>query len=413
MPRRRPTVSPPSERGRRLMMTRQGAILALTVLVVAVGVAWWAGTQTDKGPDPSQQAETSANGQPATSPEGGLLPWEQQVSQVYQDVQPSVVNITSTVVTETFFGERAQEGTGSGFVYDNDGRIITNHHVVQNASQIEVTFPDGSIATAEVIGTDPLNDLAVIDVDGIPADQLDPVEMGSSGNLTPGQLAIAIGNPFGQFERTITTGVVSALNRTIERQGQRPIFGLIQTDASINRGNSGGPLLNSQGEVIGITTAIYSPSGGSVGIGFAVPSNTVDQEVPVLIEQGRYPHPWLGISAPPYSLTPELAQILRQRANLDLGTDHGVFVVGVASGSPADRAGLQPAQRGRTVGNREIPIDGDIITAVDGVEVTSLEDIIRYLETETEVGQTVTLTIVRDGQQMRVDVTLDERPPGQ
>ena len=400
-------------------MTRRAALWALVVLVVAAGVVWWASTPT--GPD-ADAPTTATSPQPtngaqsdSTPPgkEDGLLPWEQQVSQIYQDVQPSVVNITSTVITQTFFGEQAQEGTGSGFVYDKQGRIITNYHVVQNASQVEVTFPDGSIASAEVIGTDPLNDLAVLDVDGIPDDQLHPVQMGDSSQLVPGQLAIAIGNPFGQFERTITTGVISALNRTLNRGNQQPIFGLIQTDASINQGNSGGPLLNSQGEVIGITTAIYSPSGGSVGIGFAIPSDTVAKEVPVLIEKGRYPHPWLGVRTTPYPLTPELAQWLRQRADLDLGTDHGVFVVSVTPNGPADAAGIQGAQRVLPVGNREVPIDGDIITAVDGVDVTSLEDIIRYLETETEVGQAVTVQLVRDGETVSVDVTLGERPPGQ
>lgn len=405
-------------------MTRRDAVWALLVLVVALGALWWVSSQTGTEPEQSpattsSSSSSSSNGangngssdapSPSTSSDG-LLPWEQQVSQVYQDVQPSVVNITSTVVTETFFGPQAQEGTGSGFVYDDEGRIITNYHVVQNASQIEVTFPDGSIASAEIIGTDPLNDLAVLDVDGIPTDQLHPVEMGDSGHLVPGQLAIAIGNPFGQFERTITAGVISALDRTISREGQRPIFGLIQTDASINRGNSGGPLLNSQGRVIGITTAIYSPSGGSVGIGFAIPSNTVAKEVPVLIDRGRYPHPWIGITG--YPLTPGLAERLRQ-AGLDLGTDHGAIIAQVNSGGPADQAGLRGATDIEVVGNRRVPIGGDIITAVDGVEVTSLEDIIGYLETETEVGQTVTLTVVRDGQEMTVDVTLGERPPGQ
>ena len=392
-------------------MTRRGAIWALIVLVAALGVIWWAATRTEA---PAVNSANASGAATDSASNGGLLDWEQQVSQIYQDVQPSVVNITSTVITQTFFGQQAQEGTGSGFVYDKRGRVITNYHVIQNASQIEVTFPDGSIATAEIIGTDPLNDLAVLDVDGIPEEQLHPVQMADSSQLVPGQLAIAIGNPFGQFERTITTGVVSALNRTLSRgEGQTPIFGLIQTDASINRGNSGGPLLNSQGRVIGITTAIYSPSGGSVGIGFAIPSDTVSKEVPVLIEKGRYPHPWLGINAPPYPLTPELAQWLRQQAELELGTDHGVFVVAVTPGGPADEAGIQGAERGLRVGNRQVPIDGDIITAVDGVEVSSLEDIIRYLETETEVGQTVQLTIVRDGQARTVDVTLGERPPGQ
>ena len=393
-------------------MTRRDAIWALLVLVVAVGAVLWATSQTDPNSDPAPPStSSSSNGSSANSASNGLLPWEQQVSQVYQDVQPSVVNITSTVITQTFFGQQqAQEGTGSGFVYDDEGRIITNHHVVQNASQIEVTFPDGLIATADVIGTDPLNDLAVLDVDGIPADQFHPVEMGDSDRLIPGQLAIAIGNPFGQFERTITTGVISALDRTISREGQRPIFGLIQTDASINRGNSGGPLLNSQGEVIGITTAIYSPSGGSVGIGFAIPANTVAKEVPVLIDRGRYPHPWVGISG--YPLTPGLAERLRQ-SGINLGADHGAIIADVTPGGPADQAGLQGATDLRVVGNRQIPIGGDIITAIDGVEVTSLEDIIRYLETETEVGQTVTLTVVRNGDPLTVDVTLGERPPVQ
>ncbi|MFB6285850.1 MAG: S1C family serine protease [Candidatus Bipolaricaulia bacterium] len=411
-------------------MPRRYIALSLLILITAVGVAWWAGTQTAMESGLPSNAAT-ANQEPSTtsttqtddpsttsgqdqlrpSQSGGLLPWEQRATQVYQDAQPAVVNITSTVVTQSFRGERAREGTGSGFVYDKQGRIITNYHVVQNASQIEVTFPGGNIATAEMIGTDPINDLAVIDVD-VPKDQLHPVEMGNSDQLVPGQMAIAIGNPFGQFERTATMGVVSALDRTLRRgNGQPPIFGLIQTDAAINRGNSGGPLLNSQGRVIGVTTAIFSPSGGSVGIGFAVPSNTVSQEVPVLIEKGRYPHPWLGISAPSYPLTPELAQRLRE-AGITIGTDHGVMVYKVTPGGPADQAGIQGADRLAVVGNRQVPLGGDIITAIDGTQVSSIADLMGYLQTETEVGQTVTLTIVRDGQEQTVEVTLGRRPVG-
>ncbi len=413
-------------------MIRQRFVWVLIVLVVAGGVAWWAGTQSGLELGLPSSAATANQEPSATStsqPEGastsssanglrasqmsGLLPWEQRATQVYQDIQPAVVNITSTVVRESLMGEQAQEGTGSGFVYDKQGRIITNHHVVQNASRIEVTFPGGQISSAEVIGTDPINDLAVIDVDGIPETQLHPVEMGDSSQLVPGQMTIAVGNPFGQFERTVTTGVVSALNRTLRRgNGQSPIFGLIQTDAAINRGNSGGPLLNSQGKVIGVTTAIFSPNGGSVGIGFAVPSNTVTKEVPVLIENGRYPHPWIGISAPSYPLTPELAQRLRE-AGLTVKAAHGVLVYKVTPGGPAAQAGIQGADRLVVVGNRQVPIGGDIITAINGTQVSSIADLMRYLETKTEVGQAVTLTIARDGQERTVDVTLSERPLGE
>jgi len=402
------------------MMSRRYIVLSLLILITAVGVAWWAGTQVGMESGLPSNAAT-ANPEPSTTSDqdqlrlsqtDGLLRLERRTTQVYKDVQPAVVNITSTVVTQSFRGEQAREGTGSGFVYDKQGRIITNYHVVRNASQIEVTFPSGNIATAEVIGADPINDLAVIDVD-VPKDELHPVQVGDSDQLVPGQMAIAIGNPFGQFERTVTTGVVSALDRTLRRgNGQPPIFGLIQTDAAINRGNSGGPLLNSQGRVIGVTTAIFSPSGGSVGIGFAIPSNTVSQEVPVLIEKGRYPHPWLGISAPSYPLTPDLAQRLRE-AGIAIGTDHGVMVYEVTPGGPADQAGIQGADRLAVVGNRQVPIGGDIISAIDGTQVSGIADLMGYLQTETEVGQTVTLTIVRDGQEQTVEVTLARRPVGQ
>ena len=226
---------------------------------------------------------------------------EQLVSSVYQRVSPAVVYITSKVIQYSFFwGPIPQEGTGSGFLIDREGHIVTNNHVVAGAEEVEVTLGDGGVLPARVVGTDPYNDLAVLKIDAEAA-RLIPVELGTSANLRVGQRAIAIGNPFG-LDRTLTVGVISSLGRIIERQGELPLGEAIQTDAAINPGNSGGPLLNSQGQVIGVNTAIKSPTGGSVGIGFAVPVDAVKRVVPELIEKGYYAHPWLGFEA--YSICP-------------------------------------------------------------------------------------------------------------
>lgn len=323
---------------------------------------------------------------------------EQLVISVYERVSPAVVHITSRVIVLSFFLEPIpQEGTGSGFIIDKEGHIVTNNHVIEGAESVEVTMADGTIASAEVVGTDPYNDLAVIKID-VPSRKLYPVELGSSADLRVGRRAIAIGNPFG-LDRTLTVGVISSLGRIIEREGERPLGELIQTDAAINPGNSGGPLLDSQGRVIGVNTAIR---GGAENIGFAIPVDTVKRVVPELIEKERYAHPWLGFDA--YRITLTLARAL------DLPVEKGLLIARIYRDSPAARAGLQGAKREVRVGNYIVLAGGDIVTAIDGREVEDMESLMVYLETKTSVGQVVELTIIRDGMERRIEVELGERP---
>ena len=326
---------------------------------------------------------------------------EQLVTNVYQRVSPAVVHITSKVIQYSFFwGPIPQEGTGSGFIIDREGHIVTNNHVVASAEEVEVTLADGTGLPAKVVGTDPYNDLAVLKVN-VPAAQLTPVELGTSANLRVGQRAIAIGNPFG-LDRTLTVGVISSLGRIIEREGELPLGEAIQTDAAINPGNSGGPLLNSQGQVIGVNTAIRSPTGGSVGIGFAVPVDTVKRVIPELIEKGYYAHPWLGFEA--YSIVPALAR------GLDLPVEKGLLIARIYRDGPAHEAGLRGADREVRVGNYVLLAGGDIVTTVNGTAVASMEDLIIYLETKTRVGDRMTLTIWRDGKEQQGEITVGERP---
>ena len=254
---------------------------------------------------------------------------EQLLVDLYERVSSSVVHIAVTI------GGPARGGTGSGFVLDTDGHIVTNNHVVENARRIMVTFADDTTAEAQVVGTDPDSDLAVIQVD-VPASDLQPVELGDSDTLRVGQRAIAVGNPFG-FEQTMTTGIVSALGRVIRQESGFSLPQLIQTDAAINPGNSGGPLLDSQGQVIGVNTLIFSESGSNSGVGFAVPVNAVKRVVPSLIAIGRYADPWLGIQGG--SLTPLIAEAL------DLPVDRGVLIQVVIPDGPAESAGLQESNR--------------------------------------------------------------------
>jgi S1-C subfamily serine protease len=263
-----------------------------------------------------------------------------------------------------------------------------------------VTLADRTVLPAKVVGTDPYNDLAVLKVNA-PMAQLTPLELGTSANLRVGRRAIAIGNPFG-LDRTLTVGVISSLGRVIEREGQLPLGEAIQTDAAINPGNSGGPLLDSQGQVIGVNTAIRSPTGGSVGIGFAVPVDAVKRVVPELIEKGYYAHPWLGFEA--YSIGPGLAR------RLDLPLEKGLLIARIYRDGPAHRAGLQGADREVRVGNYVILAGGDIVTALDDTAVEAMQDLIIYLETKTRVGSRLMLTIVRDGNEQQVAITVGERP---
>lgn len=340
---------------------------------------------------------------PTTATDAGsaVVTEEEQVINVYARVSPAVVFITSRVIVRDFFmGLVPQEGTGSGFVIDKEGHIITNNHVVENADRIMVTLDDDTSVEAALVGTDPANDVAVVRID-VPADKLRPVELGSSADLRVGQTAIAIGNPF-RLERTLTTGVISSLGRPLEAEGGRMIYDVIQTDAAINPGNSGGPLLDLNGRVIGVNTAIVSPSGGSIGLGFAVPVDTVKRVATAILENGYYPHPWLGITG--ISIVPELADAL------DLPAERGVLVIEVAPGQAAATAGIRGGERRVRVGDYIVPLGGDILVGIDGTQIRGMEDLVKYLETRTAVGQTVELTIIRDGREEVVRVTLGEQP---
>lgn len=328
---------------------------------------------------------------------------ERRTVEVYERVAPSVVNITTRVMRRGFFFEAIpEEGAGSGFIIDTDGHILTNYHVVEGAESVEVGLGDDQIFPAQVVGTDPRNDIAVLRIEA-PAELLAPVTFGDAASLAVGQRAIAIGNPFGQFGRTLTTGVISALDRTLETSGGRVISGIIQTDAAINRGNSGGPLLDSAGRVIGINSAIFSPTGTSAGVGFAIPSDTILRVLPELLELGYYRHPYLGVRYA-YAVTPRLADAL------DLSVDSGLLLVQLYSGSPLDQAGVRQAQREAILGNRRIYLGGDILTAIDGQPVVSMEQLQLLLENKYRVGNTVTVSLVRDGNHFDLQVQLGEEP---
>jgi len=343
------------------------------------------------------------------------------LEQIYQNVSPSVVYVevlqkqTAGIDLPGWpFGEPSPQqpqepyvhGSGSGFVWDKAGHIVTNNHVVEGADKIKVKFPDGAIVTGTVIGANPDSDLAVVKVD-LPADELHPVRLGDSTSVRVGQLAVAIGNPFG-LENTMTVGFVSALERSLPVESNveelhYTIPDVIQTDAPINPGNSGGVLVNDRGEVIGVTTAIVSPVRASAGIGFAIPSAIVQKVIPALIEDGRYGVPWLGISGT--SLDANLAQEMGLKAD-----QRGALVVDVVPGGPADEAGVRGSDRKITVDGEDQRVGGDVIVAIDGQFVETFEDVVAYLFRSTEVEQKVTLTALRDGRERQIEVTLRERP---
>ncbi len=322
---------------------------------------------------------------------------------IYEQRNRGVVNITTETVAYNWFLEPVpQEGsTGSGSVIDQRGYVLTNYHVVEEAFKVFVTLSDGEQIEGEVIGTDPENDLAVVKFD--PGDRdLVTIPMATSSNLRVGQKVLAIGNPFG-LDRTLTTGVVSGLGRAIRASSNLVIRDMIQTDASINRGNSGGPLLDNQGNMIGINTVIFSPSGGSIGIGFAVPVDTARRVVPDLIEFGRVRRGWIQIV--PRQLFPRLVQYA------DLPVDQGVLISDVVEDGNADRAGLRGGERSQAVryGSTIIYLGGDIIVEVDGTPVRSLENLYEALE-DNRPGEEVTVEYIRGGRRRETSVVLSERP---
>jgi S1-C subfamily serine protease len=332
---------------------------------------------------------------------------EAQIIAVYETVSPAVVNITNrSYAYDMFMNAVPQEGSGSGFLYDTEGHIVTNFHVIENAEELLVTLASGQVYEVKVIGVDPANDLAVIDIDapqGLPG----PVVLGDSANLRVGQFVVAIGNPFG-LEQTLTTGVISALGRVIESPEDNRFIGeAIQTDAAINPGNSGGPLLDLNGRLIGVNSQIISPSRASAGIGFAVSANTVRRVVPELISRGYYPHPWLGAQMLP--LTPTLAKVFRD-ADMKVPVDAGLLVIETVRGASAAKAGIRGGDRLVRIGRYQVPLDGDIIIAINGEPVNNFEELTVYLETHTKVSDTVDVTVIRGGEEQSIAVTLDERP---
>lgn len=332
---------------------------------------------------------------------------QEAVVSVYNQCGPSVVNITTLAYVYNWFsGNVQEEGTGSGFVYDTEGHVLTNYHVIQGADKVIVTLSTGDEYTATVVGQDSSNDLAVLSIDAgskLPS----PLPLGDSDAARVGQTVLAIGSPYG-LQQTLTTGVVSALGRVIESPEANQFIGeVIQTDAAINPGNSGGPLLDLDGQVIGINSQILSSSGASAGIGFAISSNTIRRVVPQLIAYGTYQHSWLGIET--LDLNENIAGILRQ-AGAELTVSEGVLVMAFDSGSPAQAAGLRAGSRQVRIGWSLVPLGGDVIVGIDGHTVDSMADLTVYLEMNTSVGQTVRIAAVRNGSQIVIPVTLKARP---
>jgi S1-C subfamily serine protease len=330
------------------------------------------------------------------------------LANVFKRVENSVVQITSTrsnpnqiTIINGVPANGKSTALGSGFVYDNQGHIVTNYHVIDGATAADVTFTDGNTYSAKVIGKDPDADIAVLQItDDFSGEKVVPLPIANSSSLNPGDQLIAIGNPFG-LSGTITTGIVSGEGRLLPNPDTGfSIPNIVQTDAAINPGNSGGPLLNSQGRVIGMNTAILSRTGSYSGVGFAIPSNTIAKEVPLIIKNGTYVHPWLGISGG--KITPEIAQTAGLSRNYQ-----GVVIGSVQPGSPADKAGLQAMTQDMSGSNTHI---GDIITAVDGHPTKQIDDIINYIDSNKSVGDNVKLTINRNGQTMDVTATLQARP---
>jgi S1-C subfamily serine protease len=392
-----------------------GAILTLAVVAVlafagglALSPQLYAVAQAANGEAVFELAPATS-AEPAWQSDDTLARFEAALIDIYQRALPSVVDIEVTQrVTIGMTNRLGQEdlfrrGEGSGFVWDQAGHIVTNYHVVEDAEAVKVSFADGTSAEAQVIGTDPDADLAVLEVD-LPASELQPLVLGDSDALQVGQLTLAIGNPYGQ-DFTMTSGIISAVGRTISSNSSSfSIPEVIQTDAAINPGNSGGPLLSRLGEVVGINSMILSDSGSSDGVGFAIPINIAKQVVPSLIAGREYEYAWLGISGT--SLTDEIMEAM------GLAPDtRGALIISVAQNGPAGRAGLRGSQGVLTIAGQEVPYGGDIITAIQEEPITDMDDLITYLVEHARPGDQVTLNVIRsDGARENVTVTLGVRP---
>jgi S1-C subfamily serine protease len=361
-------------------------------------------TQGPPGPQGIQGIQ-GRPGPPGSSDQTSI--GQPDLTSVFKKVENSVVQITSkvstvdnSVIVNGMPLQSQSTRLGSGFVYDKEGRIITNNHVVEGSKTVNVTFVDGNTYTAKVVGTDPDNDIAVIQIiDNFSDENITPLIFGDSSQLEVGQQVIAIGNPFGLSD-TMTHGIISQVGRLLPNENLGfNIPDVIQVDAPINPGNSGGPLLNIQGEIIGMNTAINTSTGEFSGVGFAIPSNSIQRIVPQLIKNGTYAHPWLGIAGT--SMNPDVAL-----ANGLVRNYKGVIVVQVVKDGPAYKSGLVPA----TLDNNNIPHGGDIITAIDGHPIKTIYDIIAYVDDQKSVSDKVVLTINRIGKTMDLTLLLQARP---
>ena len=353
-----------------------------------------------RGPLPWERANSPAPGITQAQP-GGFSSDEQNNIQVYKAASPAVVNVTTITLTYDFFLNPVpmEGGAGSGFLIESDGKIVTNFHVISGARRVQVALADRSRYPAEVLGYDQRSDLAVLRIQA--GRELPYLRLGDSGSLQVGQKVLAIGNPFGQFQNTLTTGVISALGRDVRGRGRGEVLeDVIQTDAAINPGNSGGPLLNSHGEVVGINTAIVGPA--NIGIGFAIPVNRMKLIVGDLIREGRVMRPYLGVQVLPVSR--DLAELL------DLPVDEGLLVLRVFPNTPAEKGGIQGGTKTVVVGNLRLPVGGDIIVELDREPVVAREALSRRVENK-RVGDTVRLTLFRGRRRLEVNVRLGARPP--
>jgi serine protease Do len=354
------------------------------------------------------------------SGDGVLADLQASLETIYNAVSPSVVNIRVVVTVQSSQfpglpfvspqGPQQQEALGSGFVWDTQGHLVTNNHVVDGADQITVTFEDQTSVPAQVVGADPDSDLAVLSVD-VPTSELHPVQE-SATYAKVGQIAIAIGNPFG-LQGSMSLGIVSAVGRTlpVDTTGSTTgpsytIPAVIQTDAPINPGNSGGVLVDDQGKLIGVTAAIVSASGSSSGVGFAIPAEIVQMVVPALIQNGHYDHPYIGVSGT--TLTPSLASAMNLAEQ-----QHGALLIDITPGGPADNAGLHGSDKAVDIGGQSVRVGGDVVIAIGGQTVNSFDDLAAYVALNTKVGQTVSMQVIRDGKEQSVDITIGARPTGQ
>ncbi len=318
------------------------------------------------------------------------------LTEIFERTEGSVVQVN--IRSDNAINNRGN--MGSGFVYKDDGYIITNHHVVDDAERVTVTFLDGESYIAKIIGTDADLDIAVLKVE-IGSTYLQPIPIGDSSHLKVGEPIAAIGNPFG-LSGSMTSGIISQIGRLLPQDSGYSIPDVIQTDAAINPGNSGGPLLNMKGEVVGMNTAIQSATGEFTGVGFAVPSNTIKKVVPVLIRDGIFHHPWMGISGS--DVDPDLAKIR------ELNSSKGFLIATVIEGSPADAAGLQGVTITKEIDGREYPLDGDIIIKIDDIVVRKISDILIHLQREKSIGDELIMTVNRDGTMIEAVLVLGERP---